>query len=486
MALTRAGAAVAGLCALGKLPSAAGGLVTYSCDPWWSCFTSSEEEEDCFKGRSESSCCKASQLIGRMMDVDMEGDKFVDPAHMRDVCLQLLEFPRASDKVEAHLTKCSRGFIGNAMLSGVVLSLAEPGNNRTCSKAWMRARYPMDPAREKSDYDFGWFRLEPWHSTYFHHFQAPVASMLESLAEHTVICRGLGHVCSAFNPWEPKVCFDHHPVVQQWSPQCTDAGKFQIYQDRTNRGKFKILNIKQNRSTERSGRIVEDWLGVLHEVWEKPYYDCLQQAELTRFLERDGRLPWGPLPGEDYFETISLLEAVTAAKDDFVVVEAGSFRGFWALKAVKAYRKKSPEVGSCHIVLIEPEVSTTSTIQGLLRNDMYRSCNVSMYQAFATGPLLDSLLRAFGKINLVHVDIQGAELELLQQSQLLTNIQHLHIGTHSSIIHRHSRAWLVSHGFTLDFDYAPRTFVSTPFGPVVFDDGVLAARQKDRLTCELF
>ena len=72
--------------------------------------------------RTESSCRKASQLIGRMMDVDMEGDKFVDPAHMRDVCLQLLQFP----------TKCSRG-------SGVVLSLAEPGNNRTCSKAWMQA-----------------------------------------------------------------------------------------------------------------------------------------------------------------------------------------------------------------------------------------------------------------------------------------------------------------------------------------------------------
>ena len=107
---------------------------------------------------------------------------------------------------------------------------------------------------------------------------------------------------------------------------------FKIYQNRADRERFKILKIQQNRSTERSGRIVEDWLGVLHEVWEKPYYDCLQQAELTRFLERDGRLPWGPLPGEDYFETISLLEAVTAARDEFVVVEAGAFRGFWALR----------------------------------------------------------------------------------------------------------------------------------------------------------
>ena len=87
---------------------------------------------------------------------------------------------------------------------------------------------------------------------------------------------------------------------------------------------------------------------------------------------------------------------------------------------------------------------------------------------------------AFGKINLVHVDIQGAELELLLQSQLLRNIQHLHIGTHTSIVLRHSRAWLVSHGFSVDFDYAPRSFVSTPYGPVVFDDGVLAARQRDR------
>ncbi|CAE7459402.1 unnamed protein product, partial [Symbiodinium necroappetens] len=177
MALTWARAA-AGLGSLSSLPCAAGGLVRFLCDEQWSCFTSSEDKEDCFRGRSESSCCRATELIERMMEVDMEGDKFVDPDHMRDVCLQLLQFPRASDEVEAQLTRCSRGFIGNAMLSGVVLSLAEPSNNRTCSEAWMRARYPIHPVQEKSDYDYGWYRMEPWASTYAKHFRAPVSSML--------------------------------------------------------------------------------------------------------------------------------------------------------------------------------------------------------------------------------------------------------------------------------------------------------------------
>ena len=176
----------------------------------------------------------------------------------------------------------------------------------------------MDPAREKSDYDFAWFRLEPWHSTNFHHFQAPVASMLESLAEHTA---GSRKSASITIPW-----FSNGHLSAQMLANSRST-------------KFGQIEANSKFSTERSGRIVEDWLGVLHEVWQKPDYDCLQQAELTRFLERDGRLPWGLLPGEDYFENISLLEAVTAARDDFVVVEASSFRGFWALKAVKAYSK---------------------------------------------------------------------------------------------------------------------------------------------------
>ena len=175
MALTRAVTAVARL-------DAARGFVTYSCDPFWSCFTSSEEEEGCFNGRLESSCCKASQLIRRMMEVDMDGDIIADPSHMRDLCLQLLQFPRASDEVEAQLTNCSHRFIGKTMLSGVVLTSAELGDNRSCSKARMHARYPMHLT------DFAWLQLDRWHSAYFKHFQAPVASTLESLADHTLLC----------------------------------------------------------------------------------------------------------------------------------------------------------------------------------------------------------------------------------------------------------------------------------------------------------
>ena len=34
-------------------------------------------------------------------------------------------------------------------------------------------------------------------------------------------------------------------------------------------------------------------------------------------------------------------------------------------------------------------------------------------------------------------------------------VRHLFVGTHGRRIHRHLRAWLVAHGFEVDFDYAP-------------------------------
>ncbi|CAE7444133.1 unnamed protein product, partial [Symbiodinium natans] len=131
-----------------------------------------------------------------------------------------------------------------------------------------------------------------------------------------------------------------------------------------------------------------DWLG-LHQDCQEGLESQLPQTqpEMTRMLECAG-VAWGPVAGEDYFETISLLRAVTSATSftNFVVVEVGSGIGYWAPK--------------------ESLVPTASAAANLQRNGIYELCNVTFYQSAATAQLLDSLIQSFGAVDLVHVDIQ--------------------------------------------------------------------------------
>ncbi|CAE7633765.1 unnamed protein product, partial [Symbiodinium pilosum] len=124
----------------------------------------------------------------------------------------------------------------------------------------------------------------------------------------------------------------------------------------------------------------------------------------------------------------------------------------------------------------------TEVAQNLQRNDIYNLCNVTLQRSYADARVLNWLLRAFGTIDLLHVDIQGAEDELLDGTHLLSNVKQLHIGTHGREIHRQCRGSLLSHGFTLDVDYPPRTFVRSPYGPLLLDDGILAGRQPQSVT----
>ena len=170
--------------------------------------------------------------------------------------------------------------------------------------------------------------------------------------------------------------------------------------------------------------------------------------------------------GEDYFETISLLQAVSAATQRFVLVEAGSSSGYWSLKAAKAFRQKLPEEASCDLILIDSEYPMAQTSEHLRENSIYDLCNISLYQAPATASLLDQLVQAFGSINMIHVDIQSAELDLLRGSEHLSKVQALHVGTHSRDLHHNVREELLARDFSIDFDYSPFSFevvISTKF-----------------------
>ncbi|CAK9089203.1 unnamed protein product [Durusdinium trenchii] len=125
--------------------------------------------------------------------------------------------------------------------------------------------------------------------------------------------------------------------------------------------------------------------------------------------------------------------ARSGAERDFVLMEAGSSIGFWSLKAAKAFRN-------------------------------------------ATASLVDGLIQEYGQIDMLHMDIQGGELELLKESKHLLNVLNVHIGTHG--FHDELREEFLRHGFALDFDFIPHRFVRTAYGPVYFVDGILAGHQQ--------
>eukprot|EP00435_Cladocopium_sp_Y103_P035711 s2557_g9.t1 len=441
----------------------------------WSC-------GDCEFG--ESLCCKAWRLSRRLHDLDTSqhtvqllsssrvtpfyfevnpyefgiddlerGLKFAEPSEVLELCLDFLRLPRASERVEQHLSRCSRAMLSLAKVADVL-----GRSNRSCAEESIRARYPLKLEDEALYEGLDEKRFYPGYSRFTDLVNR--WKLFAMLANHSQICGNQPrHRCAVFNPWEPLACLKHHPLIQMWAPPCSGV----------------IPKIPRRRS--KVLKVARDWLGIFH--------DCSKgtpqnQPELTRRFECWG-LPWGPLPGEDYFETISLLQAVSAATQRFVLVEAGSSNGYWSLKAAKAFRQQlPPEEASCDLILIDSEYPMAQTAAHLRENNIYDLCNVYLYQEPATASLLDRLLQAFGSINMIHVDIQSAELDLLKGSEHLSKVQALHVGTHSRDLHHNVREELLARGFAIDFDYSPDSFVRTAYGPVAFMDGLLAARQMEK------
>eukprot|EP00439_Symbiodinium_sp_Y106_P007642 s2623_g1.t1 len=351
-------------------------------------------------------------------------------------------------------------------------------DNSTCSALSVHKQFPILDSFEHRVAELQQDRQHKtwWRTAYGKHtqlgsgweFQRKGTKLLRLVANHTARCKELGHTCAVYNAWEPEECFPHDDLVKSWSPSCQEG-------------------MQIPRRPPRVRRKATDWLGLVQDCGEGLESERPQtQPEMTRMLECLG-LPWGPVAGEDYFETLCLLQAVKTATSTstFVVVEAGASVGYWAPKAAKAFRRRFPDTGACHLVLIDSMVAASSAAANLQHNGIYDLCNITFLQSRATASLLDRLIDFFGRVDLLHVDIQEAELELVQRSVRLPQVQHLFVGTHGRKIHRQVRSFLAYHGFAIDFDYVGKSFLRTPIGPVVFGDGVLAAcgARRERKSC---
>ena len=234
------------------------------------------------------------------------------------------------------------------------------------------------------------------------------------------------------------------------------------------------------------------------------------------------------LPGfdEEYFEWIDVLESVKAAADQFTMIELGAGYGRWVARAAAALRQITPL--PFKLVAVEPEPTHFRWLREHLRSNGVNPAahelieaavtaegrRVPFYvgnpsgwygQAVAEAPsrgffrrmgrfvrslgsrtsaevsiawvpsvALREILERHPRVDLIDLDLQGAEAEVLASAidAIDRQVRRVHVGTHSKQIEKSLRDLFSVRGWILLNDYACLSLNQTPFGEIRFEDGV--------------
>jgi FkbM family methyltransferase len=220
-----------------------------------------------------------------------------------------------------------------------------------------------------------------------------------------------------------------------------------------------------------------------------------------------------PLPHEA-FEWMALFDAIAEASTRFTMLEVGAGFGRWTVRAAAAIRRYRPDLtyrlvaveaepthfewlaihtadnevmphsseGTCE--LINAAVSRNRGEEPFYFGDpaaWYGQALVRPENVGAEAPIqpvatvgLSEILRKLDRVDLIDLDIQGAESEVLSESaSLLGRVSRIYVETHSSVIDEH----LVNIFEHADGDWSQVVAVPlgadrlTPLGEANFDDG---------------
>ena len=235
---------------------------------------------------------------------------------------------------------------------------------------------------------------------------------------------------------------------------------------------------------------------------------------------------WPPLPAfsDDYFEWVSLLEAVAHALARFTMIELGAGYGRWLVRGAMAASKRGLQY---RLIGVEAEPTHFQWMKQHVQDNHVSPSGVQLVWAavtehdgvawFRTGdpstwygqslaltreipvgkwvrtgspvkwgtqtflPVqikavsLSSLLRPLDCVDLIDIDIQGAELDVLAAARgpLAEKVRQVYIATHSHEVEAGLRHLFGDTlGWTCRYDYPCFSAPETPYGRIEFQDGL--------------
>jgi FkbM family methyltransferase len=249
-----------------------------------------------------------------------------------------------------------------------------------------------------------------------------------------------------------------------------------------------------------------NWLGTV----TRSIYNNNNSAPPGRVLT-----PYVPTVDDEYFEWIDLLESVLEADDKFTMVELGAGWGRWLVDAWRALKQVGQTDREFLLVGVEAEpthfawmkqhfadngldVRRHRLIQAAVAandgvaNFMIGHAEAWYGQAIVSGigdqfnnwpeasvkkvatVSLATVLKDIPLVDLIDMDIQGAEADVVEASRDLLDrrVKRVHIGTHGGDIEARLRTAFVGMGWRCHYDFAHGGKATTPFGVVSFGDGV--------------
>jgi FkbM family methyltransferase len=238
-----------------------------------------------------------------------------------------------------------------------------------------------------------------------------------------------------------------------------------------------------------------------------------------------------PVPNEDYFEWVTLIEAAVEARERFTMIELGAGWGRWLANAALAVR----QISGIPIMLVgvEPEPRHFTWMKQHLSDNGIKRRERKLVRAAAAGAdghvwfhvgaaadwygqsvaegtpspslrarvaglgqymlrrlgrsdkrarqlvpavSLTSLLRPLDRVNLLDVDIQGAEPDVLEPAaaSIDSKVRRVYVGTHNREVEARLRALFRGLGWTSIYDFPGGGTSETAWGRIMFEDGVQA------------
>jgi FkbM family methyltransferase len=226
--------------------------------------------------------------------------------------------------------------------------------------------------------------------------------------------------------------------------------------------------------------------------------------------------PGYPALSEWTADWIAILLAVKHAESDFIVIELGAGYAQWMVSAIMAYKSKNPN-GNAHGVALEADDVHYAWMQAHVEQNISSFTETTtdlVYAAAGTDgkvkfPKLVDPMKNYGasyslhpgdaelvdvdclslssiyerlpvqKVDLLHVDIQGAEVDLIADdrfSACLAKTKFVLFGTHrSDELHNDVASSLIEAGFSILLNWPRNSQVQTKYGEVSTNDGAILA-----------